>query len=169
MTDTLPPKNDFYTILFEEAPIGLGLSDMSGKLILHNKMFQKISGYTDEDIEQIGNVSNLYYNPEDRQVILNKTIKDGFIENYPVKFKKKDGTYFDSLISLSPVTYNGKPHFLAIVQDITKQVQAEKEIADKIEELEKMNKMMIGRELNMLKLKETIRDLKNQQNISTDK
>lgn len=156
------PQNDFYTILFESAPIGLGLSDMTGKLVMYNKMMLKISGFTAEDIEEIGYVTKLYYNPEDRQKIIDKTMKEGFVENYPVKFKKKDGSYFEALISLTPVKYNNQPYFLATIQDVTQQLKAERELAEKNAELESMNKMMIGRELKMTELKETVQKLTEQ-------
>lgn len=157
--DGFPPKNDLYTILFEEAPIGLGLSDMTGKLIMYNKMFLKISGFTAEEVEKIGNVTNFYYNPGDRDIILNKTMKAGFLDNYPVKFKKKDGTYFEALMSLRSVTYENTLHWLALIQDVSEQLQYKKKIEEKIAELEKVNQAMIGRELKMAELKETIADL----------
>lgn len=55
--------------------------------------------------------------------------------------------------------YSPKPgYFVAIFKDITSQVEKEKELEEKIMELEKMNKLMIGRELKMLELKNKLAD-----------
>ena len=153
------PDNDLYTILFEEAPIGLGLSNMEGELLMYNKMLLKISGFTAEEIKEIKYVSKLYYDPKDREFIIAKVTKNGYIDQYPVKFKKKDGSYFESLMSLRRVNYQGKPHFLAIVTDMTEKLATEKKVAEKVKELEQVNQFMIGRELGMAELKNQIKDL----------
>jgi len=146
-------------ILFEEAPIGLGISEMSGKLIKYNKMLLQVSGFNSQEIEQIGNVAKLYYNPEDREKILGLAMKQGFVNQFPVKFKKKDGSFFDSLMSLRKVQINNQIYWLAIVQDITKQIQAEEKLENKIKELESLNQIMIDRELAMVELKKRVQEL----------
>ena len=44
---------------------------------------------------------------------------------------RKDGTSFNVEIHATPFTYKGKPHLLAIVRDITEQVQAEQQLREK--------------------------------------
>ena len=43
---------------------------------------------------------------------------------------RKDGTSFDVEVHATPFTYKGKPHLLAIVRDITEQVQAEQQLRE---------------------------------------
>jgi len=52
-------------------------------------------------------------------------------------------------------------HIQSIVLDITDRKQAEDELKEKLEELEKMNKLMVGRELKMIELKERIKELES--------
>lgn len=43
--------------------------------------------------------------------------------------------------------------------DITERVKAKKELEDKVDELELMNKLMVGREIKMVELKDKIKKL----------
>jgi len=52
-------------------------------------------------------------------------------------------------------------YFFALV-DLTEIKEKEKELREKVEELETFNKLAVGRELKMIKLKEEIKELKNQ-------
>lgn len=52
-----------------------------------------------------------------------------------------------------------KGYFATIFNDVTAQKKAEISLKDKIEELEKINKLMIGREMDMIRLKEKIEDI----------
>jgi SMC interacting uncharacterized protein involved in chromosome segregation len=54
-----------------------------------------------------------------------------------------------------------KGFFVTIFEDITSRKKAEKEIEEKMEEIQKMNDVMIGRELKMVELKEELEKLQN--------
>ncbi|MFA6322795.1 MAG: PAS domain S-box protein [Candidatus Buchananbacteria bacterium] len=55
---------------------------------------------------------------------------------------------------------NQKKKFLVgIIRDITEQKKAEEKLAERAEELEKLNKLMVGRELKMIELKEKLEKL----------
>jgi PAS domain S-box-containing protein len=59
----------------------------------------------------------------------------------------------------------GNPRYLlGLSEDITNRKNTEKELSNKVEELEKMNKIMLDRELKMVELKKEIEDLKNKIN-----
>lgn len=75
--------------------------------------------------------------------------------------KKYKGGNFPATILLSRFKLNGKDVVQATVRDMTEQKQAEINLQEKINELEKMNKMMVSRELRMVELKKQIDDLKN--------
>ncbi|HRZ34055.1 MAG TPA: CHASE domain-containing protein [Candidatus Moranbacteria bacterium] len=74
--------------------------------------------------------------------------------------KRKDGTEFPATVLLSKVEKGEKTFLQATVRDITIQKKAEEEIKKKNEELERLNKAMVGRELKMIDLKNEINRLK---------
>jgi hypothetical protein len=57
---------------------------------------------------------------------------------------------------------NGNPlQDLVMISDVTKNKEEEKKREERQRELEKMNKIMVGRELKMIELKNKIKELKD--------
>ena len=85
-----------------------------------------------------------------------------------VELSDKNGTQRIYRVFIDFIRVNGKiSDILAILIDITEQKKVEVELKKKGEELERFNKMAIGRELKMIELKKKIKELedklKNQQ------
>ncbi len=119
MTREKQESEEQYRILFETNPVGLGVADLNGKLLTFNDAMIHPGGYSRTDILQIGNVANLYFDPAQRERVLALARSQGVVEKYPVKFKRKDGTAYDALLSLTPIQFKGTPAWLAVVEDIT--------------------------------------------------
>jgi PAS domain S-box-containing protein len=79
---------------------------------------------------------------------------------FDLEVKRKDKSSFN--IELSVGSYKEKGHWLAvgIMRDISARKQMEKEFQERLEESEKFNQLMVGRELKMIELKEEISRLK---------
>jgi two-component system, cell cycle sensor histidine kinase and response regulator CckA len=119
--------NDRYRDLFYHAPIGLGIADLEGRLLAFNDAILRPGGYTREDIERLGNVALLYANQADRDRVLGLARSQGFVWREEVQFRRKDGTSYDALISLSPVEFGGRPCWYSAVEDITDHKRSEQE------------------------------------------
>jgi PAS domain S-box-containing protein len=139
--------------------------DFDGKILSWNKGAEKMYGYKADEI--IGkNISLLL--PEDRPTevkdILKRIEKGEKIENLETQRKNKDGKVIDISLTVSPIKdENGKINGASsIARNIIKQKQTEKAIKERILETEKFNKLMVGRELKMIELKEEIKRLKEQ-------
>jgi PAS domain S-box-containing protein len=121
----LAESEELYRVLFENAPVGIGIADANGDLITFNDAMLSPGGYSIEDIAHIKNVSALYYDIEERGKILDITRKQRSLHQYPVQFRRKDGTPYDTLLSLGIVTYKGKACIQAMVEDITERKKTE--------------------------------------------
>jgi PAS domain S-box-containing protein len=108
-----------YRALFESVPIGLGVADLDGTLLTFNDAMLAPGGYTRDDIQRLGNVSLLYCHAADRERILRIGRERGFVWREEVQFRRKDGSCYDTLLSLSPVQFRGHPCWCAAVEDIT--------------------------------------------------
>jgi PAS domain S-box-containing protein len=109
-----------YRSLFENAPIGIGIADRSGRIIDFNAAILKPGEYASEDISRIKNIKKLYYHSKDRSDVLSTLKQRGLVDSAEVQFRRKDGRPYDCLLSLRPITYKEKPCTQAIVQDITR-------------------------------------------------
>ena len=119
--------DDRYRALFYKAPIGLGIADLEGRLLAFNDAILRPGGYTREDIERLGNVSLLYAHAADRDRVLGLARSQGFVWREEVQFRRKDGTSYDALISLSPVEFGGRRCWYSAVEDITTHKRSEQE------------------------------------------
>ena len=111
-----------YRNLFENVPVGIGVSDPSGQVIAFNDALLKPGGYARQDIHY---AKDLYYDPAQRAKIVTLARKKGGLYQYPVQFKRKDGTPYDILLTLTPTTFNGQPCLQALVEDVTGRKRAE--------------------------------------------
>ncbi|MBM4140116.1 MAG: PAS domain S-box protein, partial [Nitrospira sp.] len=105
--DALRISEEKFRILFENAPLGIGVSTLEGKLLAYNEVISEITGYTKEDLLNF-NVINLYQNPEDRKALLKELQSNGYVRNYEVLLKRKDGIPFYANITINMITVDGK-------------------------------------------------------------
>ena len=154
--------------IFNYSPIGIEFYDENGKLKKINKIILEIFGLRDEK-EVIG--FNLFKDPNIPREI-KEIIKKGEMARYESFFDfekvkkfnlyntaKKGAIYLDIIIS--PIK-KGLEGYLVIINDITESKNAQINLKKKLEEMEKINKLMIGRELRMIELKNKIEELKTQ-------
>ena len=73
---------------------------------------------------------------------------------------RKDGAEFPVELSVSVMNIRGEWHATGIIRDITERKRLENELKDKLDEIERLNKLMIGREIRMGEMKEEVRALK---------
>lgn len=91
------------------------------------------------------------------QAVFMSVLKTGIAQKHHSKFYEDNNlkTFFENYI----YRINSK-HIVVVFQDVLNQVKEKENLEQKILEIEKINKMMVQRELKMIELKNEIRDLK---------
>ncbi|MFH1116506.1 MAG: PAS domain S-box protein [Pseudomonadota bacterium] len=98
--ELLRQSEEKYRTLFEESIDGVHSVLRDGEITDANASFCGLFGYTKE--EMIGkDIRELYVNPADRQRFLKEMEKRGFVKDFEVKLRKKDGKEVHCLLSSS--------------------------------------------------------------------
>jgi PAS domain S-box-containing protein len=121
----LDESEALYRSLFESAPIGIGVAAEDGRLLAFNDAMLGPGGYTRKEIEKIGTTTALYHDTRERDRVLEEVRNKGSVHRAEVRFKRRDGTPYAALLSLSRITFHGRPHWHAMVEDVTEKEAAE--------------------------------------------
>jgi len=82
-----------YRELFEKVQEGVFVSTVEGRFLDCNQAFLEMLGYeSKEELLKIYIPTDLYVNPEDRKVLQERIERDGYIKDWEVEFKRKDGS-----------------------------------------------------------------------------
>lgn len=74
---------------------------------------------------------------------------------------RKDGMKFPVELSLSAEKIDGKWMFTGVIRDVTQRRKLEKELEQRLTEMERMNRVMVGREIKMEELRQEIHRLRS--------
>jgi len=152
--------------IFNSANDGIAILDKTGKIISMSKSITVIGGYTEKDIVGKRFKSLKMFSKKDLLKMTAqflKTIAGIETTPYEVTATTKKGKTKIIEVSGTPLRLNGKiVGGVAILRDITERKQAEQELIEKNKELEKFNKLVIGRELKIIELKNKIKELEKQ-------
>jgi two-component system NtrC family sensor kinase len=96
----LRESEEKYRNLFERVRHGLFISSTEGKFLDCNQAMWGSLGYQDEEeFLKIDIAKDLYANPEDRKAFMASVEKLGFIKDFEVEFKKKNGERITVLLT----------------------------------------------------------------------
>jgi PAS domain S-box-containing protein len=113
--EALFESEERYRHLFENSPIGIGVSTLEGKVITANKSMLDITGYDLNEFRKI-NIAETYENREDRERILRIHDRDGRVTNHRVRLRRRDGKVYDARLSISVINIAGKDCLHTICQ-----------------------------------------------------
>jgi len=122
--ETLREREKLYRHIFEHSAIGIGISTFEGKIVAANRTLQAITGYSLAELREIGLVG-LYEDRGCRRALLEAVSRHGSVTDFPARLRRKDGTLFDALLSVSVMNLGGEQVLHTICQDVTERKQAE--------------------------------------------
>ena len=152
----------------ETMQLGVTITDPEGKILYINPADSKMHGYTveklkDEDVRILA-PSEIWDPLSIQKITSMKRWKRESIN------KRKDGSTFPVQL-MSDVVNNSEGEPIGVVttcEDITERKEMEKEIRERIVELEEFYEMSVGRELRMKDLKKEIKKLRAESDNNSD-
>lgn len=131
---TMPPSFEFYLSIFAAASEGLIVNDLeSGLVVEANPAVCEIYGYARDEF--IGLPLAHFIHP-DSHMLFNKYVQavhsSGQGEDLEVHVRR-DGELFDVELHGAVFTYQGRPCVLSVVHDVSKRVQAERRLQQRVE------------------------------------
>ena len=163
-------QNQFLANILEisSQPFGVGYPD--GRLGLINDAFERLTGYTGDELRSIDWATTLT-SPQWRAIEhekLEELHRTGLPVRYEKEYVRKDGSRvpIELLVHLA-TDPDGKPlYYYSFITDITERKRAEEQIQRQVEELqasnedmERFNNASVGRELRMIELKKEVNEL----------
>lgn len=128
--------------IFENAPFGSAITDGKGKIVLANRALCSMMGYSKEELESM-HFSDITH-PEDLQTDFEQFAKltKGEIDHYRLekRYRSKNGKAIWGSLAVTLVAGKGsaEKNIIGMVEDISTRKQAEQEIIDSKDNLEKM-------------------------------
>lgn len=138
------------------------VTDEKGNIIYVNDNFVKISQYSqDELLGQNHRILKSGHQPQEVFLDLWKTISDGKVWNGEIKNRAKDGTYYWVDATIVPILGEDKKpkNYAALRNVINNRKELEEKSKKYSENLERINKITVGRELKMIELKKEIKKM----------
>jgi PAS domain S-box-containing protein len=127
-----------YRRVFENSKDMIYITSVGGKFVDVNQAGVEMLGYTSRKDLMNVHIKDIYLHPDDRKRFQSEITQKGFVKDFEVKLKRKDGTPLDCLITANMrkeeegviIGYEG------IIKDISFRKNAEKELVHKTEQLQ---------------------------------
>ncbi|NER36527.1 MAG: PAS domain S-box protein [Oscillatoria sp. SIO1A7] len=139
-TEALRESEEKFRRIFEEAPIGMNLTDSSGRYLQANPAFCKMLGYTEEELKSQHFLS--FTHPEDikREMPYMQRRWQGKRNSYRMekRYIKKNGEIIWTKITAGSIKdgMGDSNYALAMVEDISDRKQAQAKLQESLEEKE---------------------------------
>lgn len=146
----------------DQSPASIVITDPEGNIEYVNHKFVEITGYTAAEvlgrkpsILKSGLTSARVYRE------LWQTIGGGRAWHGELRNRKKNGDLYWEWVSISPLLdADGKvTHFLAVKEDTTRRREADETLRRTLEQVERFNRLAIGRERRIIELKGAVNEL----------
>jgi PAS domain S-box-containing protein len=119
--ETLRESERLYHEFFATSRDSVFITSADGKWVDFNNATVEMFRYDGwEELSRVP-IASLYVNPEERSTFLSIINKQGYVKEYPVQLKRKDGTVIDTLIT-TEVRQNkdaSKKEYYGTIRDIT--------------------------------------------------
>lgn len=141
--ETLRASEEKFSKAFRTSPDAININRLSDGLFIEiNSGFTEITGYTPEDVQGKTSLEiQIWDDPADRERLVTGLRASGEVVNMEAGFRLKDGRTKTGLMSARIIQINGETCILSITRDISERNQIELERAQRLVELEAVNRI----------------------------
>ena len=135
-----------FTSLFNHMHEGVFVSTPEGKILDCNDAFVRMLGYDDKDeILRLDVAHSVYVDVEDRHKFLNEIARQGFVRNFEILLRCKDGRRINVIESsfATRAPSGAIERYQGVVLDVTEMKRAEDEIRRRNRELYVLNNIAV--------------------------
>ena len=154
----LRKSEERYRDIFETAMDGFWVADKKGNILQVNDAYCRMIGYSRSELLNM-NISDIETKESDVEIAerIQKIMSVGE-DHFETIHRLKDGGFIN--LEINTKYYPGEAGgIVAFLHDITVRIIIEDALNKKLDELQKFQKLTVGRELDMLKLKKEINEL----------
>lgn len=114
-------EEEKFRTAFQTSPDALTITRMKdGLILLYNDALKEILGFTDEDLHNKSSYQLRIWNDfEDRDRLITLLRENGSVKNFAAKFRRKDETLIDGLMSATMIKIGGESCILNTTRDVT--------------------------------------------------
>ena len=161
--EALRESEERFRRLFESSLTAISMAEPGGRLIQANLAYAKMYGYgsSAEMMAEVPNVASLYANPDDRKAVQRILAEKGAMGSREMEVVRRDGTRLVVLVTAQAIR-DATGHLLfyqAEHVDITERKRAEQQVRDHLEELQRWQEAVLGRESRVLEVKKEVNEL----------
>ncbi|HLH07987.1 MAG TPA: EAL domain-containing protein [Terriglobales bacterium] len=129
--ERLAEREELYRLISENAADMIALIDRDGRRVYNSPAYQKVLGYSLEELSQTSALSQVHPDDRDRfSQAVSKAIATGIDETIEYRMRHKEGSWRILESTASPIQQNGKVTRLVIVnRDITARKKVEEKLA----------------------------------------
>jgi PAS domain S-box-containing protein len=140
-----------YRLLFERNVAGVGIASLDGRLLDCNDGWARILGYQSKDELRGRHASEFYFNPAERQSLVDELFEKQVLFSRELQLKRKDGTPVWVLFNAAVHSDHDRPIVQATMIDISEWKRADEALSGmtrKLIEAQEQERARIGRELH---------------------
>jgi formate hydrogenlyase transcriptional activator len=120
--------------VFENSAIGVALEDMNGCFLAANPAYQKMLGYTEEELQKLTFVDVTHEDCRRRNLELAAELREGKREQFQIEkqYRRKDGSmiWVNLNVSLVPETGSMPRFFMVLAEDIAERKRAQEALQE---------------------------------------
>jgi PAS domain S-box-containing protein len=160
----LTASEEKYRILVEASMDGISIVNPDGYILFQNEKFKELFKSVSDEEKKI-NLHNLVFKDdlEKLKQEIRISLSQEKVTTLTIRFNKNSNDFFWAELSLKTFTdMENIRLIMCVIRDITFRKQIEDELKKRLFELEKINSLMVGREVKMVELKREVNRLLKQ-------